>query len=284
MARPGQRVARHRHAGLGAHRAGSVAFRATRSALSARVGSISDNRLGGWHAYRASKAGVRLLTETIAEENLGTVRANAVMPSVIDTPMNREMMPDADHSTWVEPEEIARVIAFLCSDAADFITGQSFYIDGGQSLWGDQWPIPPDIPAEPPGEDADLPIDEDGFDDRDLAALEGCWNLASDYRITNPDTREASGTESWQMCFDDGGRGTQTLEFENGVRCEGRVQAQFEPDGSLRIIDLGNVPCDNGLAIVQRVIECARQPDGSVDCTTQHVTPPAFPVPVRFER
>jgi len=59
--------------------------------------------------YRAAKAGVRLLTETIAEENLGTVRANAIMPSVIDTPMNREMMPDADFSTWVRPAEIARV-------------------------------------------------------------------------------------------------------------------------------------------------------------------------------
>jgi len=38
---------------------------------------------------------VRILTETVAAETLGDVRANAVMPSVIDTPMNREMMPDA---------------------------------------------------------------------------------------------------------------------------------------------------------------------------------------------
>ena len=140
----------------------------------------------------------------------------------------------------------------------------------------DETPLPPD--------GADLPIDESGFDDRDLAALEGCWNLASDYRITNPDTGEVAATDAWQMCFDDQGRGTQTLDFENGTRCEGRVQAQFEPDGSLRVIDLGNVPCDNGLAIVQRVIDCSRQADGSVDCTTSHVTPPAFPVPVRFQR
>jgi len=73
--------------------------------------------------YRASKAGVRLLTETIAEEHLGTVRANAVMPSVIDTPMNREMMPDADHETWVDPVEIADVVQFLCSDAAGATSG-----------------------------------------------------------------------------------------------------------------------------------------------------------------
>jgi hypothetical protein len=142
----------------------------------------------------------------------------------------------------------------------------------------------PDSPAEPPREDADLPIDEEGFEEQDIAALEGCWNLASGYRITNPATGETAGTESWQMCFDADGRGTQSLVFENGVRCEGPVQAQFEPDGSLRIIDLGNVPCENGLSIVQRVIECGRQPDGSVDCTTRHLTPPAFPAPVRFER
>jgi hypothetical protein len=145
-------------------------------------------------------------------------------------------------------------------------------------------PQPPEPPDAEAGEaDDDLPVPEDGLDERDLSMLEGCWNLASDYRITSPATGESAATESWQMCFDDRGRGTQTLAFENGVNCEGRVQAQFEPDGSLRIVDLGNVPCDNGLSIVQRVVECSRE-GGSVDCTTRHVTPPAFPVPVRFER
>jgi NAD(P)-dependent dehydrogenase (short-subunit alcohol dehydrogenase family) len=80
--------------------------------------------------YRASKAGVRLLTESIAEENLGTVRANAVMPSVIDTPMNREMMPDADHDSWVKPAQIARVVLFLCSDAAEVTSGAAVPVYG----------------------------------------------------------------------------------------------------------------------------------------------------------
>ncbi|SFS05506.1 NAD(P)-dependent dehydrogenase, short-chain alcohol dehydrogenase family [Halomicrobium zhouii] len=80
--------------------------------------------------YRATKAGVRLLTESIAEENLGTVRANAVMPSVIDTPMNREMMPDADHSEWVDPADIAEVIMFLCSDAATVTSGAAVPVYG----------------------------------------------------------------------------------------------------------------------------------------------------------
>ena len=80
--------------------------------------------------YRASKAGVRLLTETIAEENLGTVRANAIMPSVIDTPMNREMMPDADHDEWVDPADIADVVTFLCSDTAEVTSGAAVPVYG----------------------------------------------------------------------------------------------------------------------------------------------------------
>jgi len=80
--------------------------------------------------YRASKAGVRLLTETIAEENTGVVRANAVMPSVIDTPANREMMPDADHDEWVSPEDIASVMCVLCSDAADATSGAAVPVYG----------------------------------------------------------------------------------------------------------------------------------------------------------
>jgi NAD(P)-dependent dehydrogenase (short-subunit alcohol dehydrogenase family) len=80
--------------------------------------------------YRASKAGVRLLTESIAEENAGVVRANAIMPSVIDTPMNREMMPGADHEKWVDPADIAETIMYLCSDAASVTSGAAVPVYG----------------------------------------------------------------------------------------------------------------------------------------------------------
>ncbi|NUE03103.1 SDR family oxidoreductase [Halorubraceae archaeon YAN] len=78
--------------------------------------------------YRSTKAGVRILTETIAEENLGTVRANCVMPSVLDTPMNREMMTPKD--AWVTPTEVARVMQFLCSDAAAVTSGAAVPVYG----------------------------------------------------------------------------------------------------------------------------------------------------------
>ncbi|WP_128476062.1 SDR family NAD(P)-dependent oxidoreductase [Halorussus pelagicus] len=80
--------------------------------------------------YRASKAGVRLLTESIAEEETGEVRANAVMPSVIDTPANREMMPDADHEKWVVPADIAETVLVLCSEAAGVTSGAAVPVYG----------------------------------------------------------------------------------------------------------------------------------------------------------
>jgi NAD(P)-dependent dehydrogenase (short-subunit alcohol dehydrogenase family) len=80
--------------------------------------------------YRSTKAGVRILTETIAAENEGDLRANAVMPSVIDTPMNREMMPDADHDAWVDPADIAEVVMFLCSDASSVTSGAAVPVYG----------------------------------------------------------------------------------------------------------------------------------------------------------
>jgi len=78
--------------------------------------------------YRASKAGVRTLTETIAEEELGSVRANAVMPSVLDTPMNRDMMTPSDD--WVDPADVAEVICFLCSSAASVTSGAAVPVYG----------------------------------------------------------------------------------------------------------------------------------------------------------
>ncbi len=80
--------------------------------------------------YRITKSGIRILTETLAEENRGTVRANCVMPSVIDTPMNREMMPDADHESWVHPSDIAEVMAFLCTDASSVTSGAAVPVYG----------------------------------------------------------------------------------------------------------------------------------------------------------
>jgi len=78
----------------------------------------------GAAGYITGKAGVLALVDALhAEYKDDGVRVNAILPSTIDTPANRESMPDADHETWVEPEEIGRVIRVLCSDDTAVVGG-----------------------------------------------------------------------------------------------------------------------------------------------------------------
>jgi len=59
------------------------------------------------------------------------VTANAVLPSIIDTPANRESDPGADFSAWVKPAAIADLIVYLASDAAADVNGAAIPIYGG---------------------------------------------------------------------------------------------------------------------------------------------------------
>jgi NAD(P)-dependent dehydrogenase (short-subunit alcohol dehydrogenase family) len=100
---------------------GSLVFVSSRAALKGRKG----------HApYAISKAALLTLTEAIAEEYKGRVRANVVLPGTIDTPANRAAMPDAKHETWTPPEEIARVILFLASGDSRTVSGAAVPVYG----------------------------------------------------------------------------------------------------------------------------------------------------------
>ena len=75
-------------------------------------------------AYAASKAAAVAMIDSLAADLKGTgVRANSIMPSIIDTPANRKAMPDADFTKWPKPEDIAQVVLFLCSDESKVIHG-----------------------------------------------------------------------------------------------------------------------------------------------------------------
>lgn len=80
--------------------------------------------VGGMSAYVTAKAGVASLTKTLAAEVLADgILVNAVLPSTIDTPANRASMPEADHSKWPKPAELAEAIAFLASPQNTLTTG-----------------------------------------------------------------------------------------------------------------------------------------------------------------
>ena len=96
--------------------------------VSSRSGLIAEP---GAAAYAIAKAGVVTLTEVLAAELQGSgVRVNVVVPALVDTPANRQSLPEQVMQKAVAPAEIAAVIAYLCSDAAVAITGTAIPVYG----------------------------------------------------------------------------------------------------------------------------------------------------------
>lgn len=85
----------------------------------------------GAAAYVAAKAAAVAMIDSLAEDLKGTgIRVNSVLPSIIDTEANRKAMPKADFAKWPKPEDIARVIVFLCGDSAKVIHGAAVPVFG----------------------------------------------------------------------------------------------------------------------------------------------------------
>ncbi|HZS13669.1 MAG TPA: SDR family oxidoreductase [Candidatus Dormibacteraeota bacterium] len=78
----------------------------------------------GQAAYQVAKTGLLRLTEVMALElREHDITVNAVLPSIMDTPANRFAMPNADHSRWPQPAEVAATIAWLLGDEAAVVSG-----------------------------------------------------------------------------------------------------------------------------------------------------------------
>jgi NAD(P)-dependent dehydrogenase (short-subunit alcohol dehydrogenase family) len=85
----------------------------------------------GVAAYAASKAAAVAMIDSLAADLKGSrVRVNSILPSIIDTEINRKAMPGADFAKWPKAEDIARVILFLCSDDANVIHGAAIPVYG----------------------------------------------------------------------------------------------------------------------------------------------------------
>lgn len=101
---------------------GSVVCVSSRVALAPFPGSVG---------YTTAKAAVLAFAGSVAVDyRKHNVRCNTIVPSVVDTPTNRAAMPDADHSRWVPPEEVASVILFLASDASAPTSGAQIPVYG----------------------------------------------------------------------------------------------------------------------------------------------------------
>lgn len=96
--------------------------------VASRVALTTPAGLG---AYAVSKSAVITLTEVLANEVRDHgITANAILPSVIDTPANRTAMSDSDFDTWVRPEQIGHVVRFLASEESGIISGAAIPVYG----------------------------------------------------------------------------------------------------------------------------------------------------------
>lgn len=87
----------------------------------------------GVGAYSASKAAMVSLIRTIAQENKDAgITANAILPGTMDTPANRNSMPNSDFSKWVRPAAVASLIAWLVSDAGKDVNGAVIPVYGNE--------------------------------------------------------------------------------------------------------------------------------------------------------
>ena len=87
--------------------------------------------VAGMGAYTAAKSEVLRITEAMsAELRMKNINVNCVLPTILDTPQNRADMPDSDPQRWVHPHDLAKVIAFLASDAARAIHGAGLPVTG----------------------------------------------------------------------------------------------------------------------------------------------------------
>ena len=90
-------------------------------AIGSRAAVEPGARVG---AYSASKAAMISLIRTVALENKDAgLRANVLLPGTMDTPANRQSIPNADFSKWVQPSAVASLISWLASDAGKDVNG-----------------------------------------------------------------------------------------------------------------------------------------------------------------
>jgi NAD(P)-dependent dehydrogenase (short-subunit alcohol dehydrogenase family) len=108
------------------------------AALSARVGSIGDNHLGGWYGYRASKAALNMLIRTIATEHRRTRPLGlcvALHPGTVDTALSAPFRSGVPDGKLFTPQQSAAALLDVMNNLGPEANGGFFAWDGSEIPW-----------------------------------------------------------------------------------------------------------------------------------------------------
>ena len=140
-----------------------------------------------------------------------------------------------------------------------------------------------DVQPDPGPGPEPSPSIEETIREGEVEALEGCWEQVSDLSLEVRETGELITVASWEVCFADDGRGSQTMVFTSGVQCSGPVIASFADDDTLQIADTDHIPCDNGSYNVASTTTCKLAGGETAECirSDQDNSQNAAPVTMR---
>lgn len=118
--------------------------------------------------------------------------------------------------------------------------------------------------------EASKAIDTEAWENRDVSLLDGCWELDSDLSFLNRVTGEIRAAQTWKMCFDGAGNGTQNLSLDGGGVCTSdQVSAAFDAAGNLVVQDNSDIQCSDSTYIYERIITCQLADDGTASCVSR---------------
>ena len=110
------------------------------------------------------------------------------------------------------------------------------------------------------------------WDEDDLAMLSGCWHLTTDLTLQDRNSGRAFPVANWVICFDQAGRGRQTLTYQDGTGCSGPVQAAFTVQHRLTLQE--PAPCKGDGEVELGQWSCTRSSNNAALCTRTYISDP----------
>jgi hypothetical protein len=135
--------------------------------------------------------------------------------------------------------------------------------------------VPPVAPVQPPPARTDLP--EDRWNKHDISMLKGCWKRYTNMKLVEVRTNRIISVKDWELCFDAGGHGTQTITLSSGARCKNGLSAHFNSDNTLQFDELRRCvfgPPNAGLSRYLTKAVCVRESDIEAICDMRHTEGP----------